>query len=258
MNKTIGVFLSDIHFPDNINLTPILNYVKDVYKQCIKDKNKFLIVLGGDIIDAKGMHGIESMQASQIRLEWYDRDCMLMLSFLRQLLNITSDKIDLVYLEGNHEERYTRIMKRYPDAWGGRFDFKKDVVTKVFPKAKWIPYGDYDAYFKLGDTIFTHGTVYPQNHAKKYAEVFSPYKVVYGHLHHYQAYTMHSAMPELAPHYAVTAGCLSTTAPDWKKGQPNCWVNGFVDFFSDGEITTSTAHIVDVKGRFLISGRIYQ
>jgi hypothetical protein len=68
---------------------------------------------------------------------------------------------------------------------------------------------------------------------------------------------MHSAMPELAPHYALTAGCLSTVAPEWKKGQPNCWINGFVDFFSDGKITTSTAHIIDTQGRFQIGGRIY-
>jgi hypothetical protein len=164
----------------------------------------------------------------------------------------------LVYIEGNHEQRYQRVMVKYPDAWGGRFDFHRDVVKKIFPSAKWVPYGDYDAYFKLGDTVFTHGTVYPQNHAKKYAEVFAPFKVVYGHLHHYQAYTMHSAMPELAPHYALTAGCLSSVAPEWKKGQPNCWITGFVDFFSDGKLTTASPHIIDAKGRFTIGGRLYQ
>ena len=255
MSKTIGVFLSDVHFPDNIPLEPVLKYIKDLYTQCLKNGYTFETVLGGDIIDAKGMHGVESMQASQIKLEWYERDCKLMSSFLCQLHDITP-KAELVYLEGNHEERYTRIMKRYPDAWGGRFDFHRDVISKIYPKAKWIPYGDYDAYFKLGDTVFTHGTVYPQNHAKKYAEVFAPFKVVYGHLHHYQACTLHSAMPELAPHYAITAGCLSTTAPDWKKGQPNCWINGFIDFISENGVTTPTAHIIS-KGKFQIGGKIY-
>jgi hypothetical protein len=196
------------------------------------------------------------MQASQIKMEWYDRDAKLMTSFLRRLLDI-SPKAELIYLEGNHEERYKRIMTRYPDAWGGRFDFYKDVVKKVYPQAKWIPYGGYNSYYKLGDTIFTHGTVYPQNHAKKYAEVFAPFKVVYGHLHHFQACTIHSAMPELAPHYALTAGCLSRTAPEWKKGQPNCWITGFVDFFTDGKTTTSTAHIIDTNGRFMVGAKEY-
>ena len=257
MKNTIGVFLSDIHIPDHINLRPVYQYVKDLYNQTKKDGNEFLIILGGDIIDAKGMHGIESLQASQVKLEWYERDKKLLHAILVTLKSLAPDA-KLVYIEGNHEQRYQRIMVKYPDAWGGRFDFHRDVVKKVFPKAQWIPYGDYNAYFKLGDTIFTHGTVYPQNHSKKYAEVFAPFKVVYGHLHHFQAYTMHSAMPELAPHYAVTAGCLSSVAPEWKKGQPNCWITGFVDFFSDGKLTTASPHIIDAKGRFTIGGRLYQ
>lgn len=256
MSKTIGVFLSDIHIPDEINLAPVIQYVSDLYKQAIKDKNKFLVIFGGDIIDAKGLHGIESMQASQIKLDWYERDKRLLKDFLEKVKEVTPTA-DVVYLEGNHEERYRRIMLKYPDAFGGRFDFNKDVVSKVYPKSKWVPYGTYDSYYKLGDTIFIHGTIYPSNHAKKYAEVYAPFKVVYGHLHHYQAYTIHNAMPELPAHYALTAGCLTHTAPEWKKGQPNCWINGFIDFVSDGKLTTPTAHIIDNKGIFQVGGKIY-
>lgn len=255
MKRTIGVFLSDIHLPDNIALAPVFKYIKDLYTECQRNGDKFLTILGGDIIDASGMHGIESLAASQIKKEWYERDTALLFSFLRQLHDV-APKTELVYLEGNHEERYKRIMVRYPDAWGDRFNFNRDVVTKVFAKAKWIDYGTYDSYYKLGDTIFTHGNVYPTHHAKKYAEVFAPFKVVYGHLHHFQSHTIHSAMPDLPPHYAVTAGCLTHTAPEWKKGQPNCWINGFLDFISDNGITTSTPHIIE-KGKFMIGGVVY-
>lgn len=247
--KTKGIFLSDVHMPEEINLKPVFAYIKDLKPD--------VVILGGDIIDAKGMHGVESMQASQIKSEWYERDKELLNTFLTSLKTV-APKADLIYLEGNHEQRYQRVMTRYPDAWGGRFDFDRDVVKKIYKTAKWIPYGNYNSFYKVGDTVFTHGTIYPQNHAKKYAEVYAPFKTVYGHLHHYQAYTMHSAMPSLAPHYALTAGCLCHVAPEWKKGQPNCWINGFVDFFSDGEITTSTAHLIDSKGRLLVGGKIYE
>jgi len=256
MKRTIGVFLSDIHLPDEINLIPVFKYVNDLYRQAMSDKNSFLIILGGDVVDAKGMHGIESLSASQIKSEWYERDKQLLSKFLMALQGV-APRADLVYLEGNHEERYKRIMVRYPDAWGGRFDFNRDVVKHVFPKARWIPYGTYDSYFKLGDTIFTHGNVYPTHHAKKYAEVFAPFKVVYGHLHHFQAHTIHSAMPTLPPHYGVTAGCLTHTAPEWKKGQPNCWINGFIDFVSEAGITTPTVHLIE-KGKFTIAGKEYK
>lgn len=256
MKKTLGVFLSDVHLPDNISLSPVFKYIKDLYQQSVKNKDRFLIVLGGDIIDAKGMHGVESMQASQIKLEWYERDTALLSTFMTELKTI-APKADLVFLEGNHCQRYQRVMSRYPDAWGDRFDFHRDVVKKFYPKSTWVPYGTYDSYYKLGDTIFVHGTIYPTNHAKRYAEVFSPFKVVYGHLHHLQAHTIHNAMPEQPAHFAMTAGCLAHTAPEWKKGQPNCWINGFIDFVSVGGITTPTAHVIE-KGRFQIGGREYK
>jgi hypothetical protein len=256
-NKTIGVFLSDIHLPDEINLTPVFKYVKDLYTQCQKNGDKFLTILGGDIIDAKGMHGIESMQASNIKLEWYDRDKELLTDFLKKILSL-APKTELVYLEGNHCQRYKRIMSKYPDAFGGRFDFETDVVKKVFPKAKWVSYGDYNSYFKLGDTIFLHGTIYPTNHAKKYAEIYAPFKIVYGHLHHYQAFTIHNAMPELPAHYALTAGCLTKLSPEWKRGQPHMWQLGFCDFVSINGITTAAPHILDNRGRFMVGGKVYE
>lgn len=257
MAKTIGAFISDIHLPDNINLKPILEYLMDLRQQAKEQGAKFALILGGDIVDAKGMHGIESLAASQIKKEWYERDKQLLSEFLTQISDHVGKNIELVYLEGNHEERYTRIMKKYPDAFEGRFNFHRDVVTKIYPNAKWIAYGTYDSYYKLGDCIFTHGTIYPENHAKKYATIYAPFKVVYGHLHHFQSFTLHNAMPELPAHYAVTAGCLTHLAPEWKKGHPNMWQNGFVDFVSFDGNTSATPHLLDNKGRFQVGGKIY-
>lgn len=256
MAKTIGVFLSDVHLPDCIELTPVFKYVKDLYQQTNHNKDKFLLILGGDIIDASGMHGIDSLAASQIKLEWYERDKKLLSSFLRQLLDI-APRAEVVFLEGNHEERYQRIMKRYPDAWGKRFDFCRDVVKPLIPNAKWIPYGQYE-FYQLGDCYFIHGTwPLPDHHSKKIAITHTPYKVVYGHLHTYQGYTLHNAVTTLPPRYAITSGCLTPTTPEWKKGCPNMWVNGFVDFISEKGITTPTAHIIE-NGKFQIGGKVYE
>lgn len=257
MSKIIGAFISDVHLPDNIDLKPTFEYLMDLAQNAKEEKAKFVVILGGDILDAKGMHGVESLAASQIKLEWYERDKKLLTEFLLKLQEYTGKSTELVYLEGNHEERYSRVMRRYPDAFAGRFDFMTDVVKKIYPTAKWIPYGTYKSYHKIGDCIFTHGTIYPENHAKKYAQVYSPYKVVYGHLHHFQAFTIHNAMPTLPAHYAVTAGCLTHLSPEWKKGSPHMWQLGFCDFLSDGKITTPTAHVIDNKGRFQIGGKIY-
>jgi hypothetical protein len=148
-------------------------------------------------------------------------------------------------------------MKRYPEAWGGKFNFHKDVVVKFFPKAKWIPYATYESMYQLGDCLFMHGSAYPKNHAKLYADTYVPLKVVYGHLHHFQAFTNYNAIPKKQPRYAVTAGCLTHLAPEYKGGNPHMWLNGFIDFVSDRGVTTPTAHIIE-KGKFYISGKEYK
>ncbi len=254
--KTTGVFISDTHFPDNINLSPVLSYIKELYQTAKKQKDSFVVILGGDIIDAEGLHGIESMSASQIKLDWYERDVKLMNDFLLSLKKVCSPNL-VVFLEGNHEERYDRIMRRYPDAWGKRFDFNRDCLKKVFPKSNWISYGNYESYYKLGDCVFKHGTLYPENHAKKYAMIGLPNKTIYGHLHSIQAFTYHSDMPTLPPRYAITAGCLSHLSPEWKKGAPHMWCNGFISFTSQNGVTTPTVHIIE-KGKLFVSGKEFK
>jgi len=256
MSKTFGVFLSDVHLPDNIKLNGVFNYIKNLHKKSKKQRAKFELIIGGDIIDSKGMHGIDSVSAQNIKLSWYERDKKLLYDFLTSLKKVCFPN-KVIYLEGNHEERYQRIMKRYPDAWGNRFNFDRDVLQKVFPKAIWISYGNYGSYYKLGDCVFKHGTIYPENHAKKYVMIGLPNKTVYGHLHHYQAFTYHSDMPTMPPRYALTGGCLCHLSPEWKAGAPHMWLNGFIEFISENGITTPTVHIIE-NGKFYVSGKEYK
>jgi predicted phosphodiesterase len=175
---------------------------------------------------------------------------------LISIKNVVAKGTKLVFLSGNHENRYFNIEKKYPDAFKGRFDFQ-GVVKKRFPDAKWIDYNTYDSYYLIGDCVFMHGRIFPANHAKKYAENLNPYKVVYGHLHSYQAYTIHNSGPSKGSRYAINPGCLTTLAPEWKKGAPNTWTNGFLSFVSDGKTTTPTTHLIE-NGRFNVGNKIYE
>lgn len=254
MSKIFGVFLSDLHLPDSIDLKPIFKFLK-AYSKEVKKKGKFVLILGGDVIDAKGMHGIDSMKAEAFKREWYIRDHALLSWLLVEIKKVCSPD-EVVFLEGNHEDRYTRLEKKYPDAFKGAFKFK-EMAQEVFPKLKWLPYGNYNSFYKIGDCIFTHGTIFPDSHAKKYAYEYTPNKVVYGHLHTFQGYTMHNAAPSTAPRYALIGGGLTDLSPDWKRGYPHKWLNGFVSFFSEDGITTPTPHIIE-KGQFSIGGKIYR
>lgn len=250
-----GIFLSDIHFSDflqdkceSIDITPVYAYIKDFKPD--------LIILGGDIIDAKGLHGVESFTPTQFKLEWYKRDCALLQIFMRRL-NEMAPNAKYVYLIGNHEERYDRLINKYPDLFRGKLNLIRDGVPKhIQNKMKFIPYGTYESFYKLGDCVFLHGDIYPDQHAKKYAQAHSPYKVWYGHLHDIQIYSQQVAGPQHVARYAGTAGCLSKRAPEWKKGMMHKWVNGFADFMVRDGITTITPHVIE-NGWFYVGNKIY-
>jgi predicted phosphodiesterase len=247
MSKIKGVFLTDTHMPDNINLQPIFNFIKDFKPN--------VIVLGGDLIDAKGLHGVEGMRADQIDQSWYERDILLLSDFLDTLYSLVP-KAEVIYLEGNHETRYKKIMLKYPKVFKGAYDFIRDAAPKKMD-IKWIPYATESSFYKLADTIFIHGDAYPDLHAKKYALDYTPFKVIYGHLHHFQAYTTRASMAAREPRYATTPGCLCKVTPEWKRGAPNQWVNGFISFTVDKNKVIPTVHLLD-NNKFYVGDKEYK
>lgn len=249
MTKIVkAVFLSDVHLPRQIKLGGVFQYIKDFRPD--------EIILGGDIIDAGEMHGVESWPASKFKVAYYRRDLNLFKWFIQKLWSL-SPKAKIVYLEGNHEERYQRLARNFPDLFGDSFNFERDgVPSNRRHKFTWIPYGDYYSFYTLGDCLFTHGTIYPDNHAKKMAMAYTPKKMVYGHLHDYQAYTTHTGIPTSPSRFAVTPGCLCGRLPDYKKGHPNKWNHGFASIMSINGCTLPTVHHIE-KGIFNVGPKIY-
>jgi len=239
-----GIFLSDIHLPDSINLKGVIKYVADLKPDTI--------ILGGDIIDGEGLHASESMKADEVKMEWFERDVELARNFIMELRH-ASPKAEIVYLEGNHEQRYARLQAKYPDLFKKTLDFRKAVSDLV---AEYIPYATAKSYYKLADTVFVHGDIFPDLHAKPYALRYSPFKVIYGHMHHFQAYTVHRALMHQSNRYGVTAGCLSTLNPAWKKGKANQWVNGFISFVYDKDVLIPTIHLMEQE-MFSVGGKVY-
>lgn len=243
-----GMFIADFHEPYVINLDGMFSYMKDFQPD--------VVILGGDIIDATGTHGIDAFTPDRIErdlFKFYSRDCVLMHATVLRVKS-AAPKAKIVFLEGNHEERYQRAMARYPELLKGKFNFERDAMKGM--GVKWIPYGNYNSFYRVGDALFTHGTIYPELHAKKYAYFYSPDKVIYGHVHDYQAFTMHRGDPTKPAKYAMAAGCLCQLTPEYKKGAPHKWANGFVSFVSRSGITIPTAHMIE-KGHFNVGAKEY-
>lgn len=250
-----GIFVSDIHLPFEIKLDGVLDYIKDMKPD--------VVILGGDIIDADGLHSSENMRAEDINVEWYKRDVALLTAFLTQLKARMPKHAKLVFLEGNHEERYRRVTLKYPKVFIRKdgsplFDLARDAVNVVFADRDWdwIDYGNYDSFYRIGDALFAHGTIYPDGHAKKYAAHHSPDKIIYGHIHDFQAYTNHRADPNKPATYGICGGCLCEKRAGYKKGCANKWVSGFISFLSTNGITVPTVHLIE-QGIFNIGAKVY-
>jgi len=246
MTTTIrGLFITDVHAPDHINIDGVYKYARDFKPN--------IIILGGDIIDALGMYGADQVSPTEsVITKWnllYKRDILLIKTLLQSL-----PKCKIVYLEGNHEYRYTRLSKRYPELIGDRYNFKRDALPK---NARWIPYGTYDSIYHLADVIFLHGNAYPDSHAKYYSSTYPGFKVVYGHLHHYQAYSNRRALINSRLNYAVTPGCLTHLEPEYKQGKAHQWQNGFISFIGTENSIILNTHTIE-HGRFYVGTKEYK
>ena len=251
MKATHGIFISDVHLPYNIPLKGVFQYIRDSKPQ--------IVVLGGDIIDAAGTYGVDQWTAKDVEqkgIPAYERDKKILRAFLESI-EAAAPKAKIVFLSGNHEQRYERMWARYPALLEGKFNFARDSVpTSMKARFTWIPYGDYDSFWRLGDAVFTHGTIYPDAHAKKMALAYLPAKTVYGHVHDFQAYTTHTGDPRKPGRYAVTTGCLCGRLPQYKQGTPNKWLNGFTEFACIGGVVTTSSHIIE-RGVFCVGGKVY-
>lgn len=235
------LFTSDYHAPDNIALKPIFDFAHD-----FKPTHN---IFGGDIIDVKELYNVDSLSMDLLLKtvpDLYQRDLDILNDIVKKFPKVEKT----IYLEGNHEQRYSKLVAKYPKS------FKYDLKS-VLPKGTlWVSYGTYDSIYKLADTIFLHGNVYPDAHAKAYANAYPGYKVVYGHLHHFQAYTNRRALVDEKLNFAVTAGCLCHMEPEYKKGQAHQWQNGFLTAIGDSRLHISTYQIE--KGEFYVGSKCYK
>ena len=256
MGKIIkGVFLSDIH-ESHLDRKKSESIDRRGIEKYVADFKPDILILGGDVIDGANLHGVESFSKTSFNPAWYERDKLLLERVIKPLHDTRPRGCRFVFLEGNHEERYTRLARKYVK-YKGQFNFKRDVFDKLDIDVKYVKYAEYGNHYKVGDCIFIHGHIYPTHHAQSYGLQYSPYKVWYGHIHDFQIHSTHTAGPHVKSRYAGTAGCLCKKGPVWKKGIPNKWVNGFASFVSINGVTTVTPHIIE-KGWFNVGNKIYR
>jgi hypothetical protein len=196
-------------------------------------------IIGGDFLDFPKLCKAEEKNRLKQEGQRLAHDFELGNQVLDEIDGFSKEK---VFLIGNHDARLQKFIEEYPELEGlisleGNLRLKERGYT-VIPENK---------AYKMGHARFIHGWYFGMHHAKKTVNEMGD-NVFYGHVHDVQAHT--KANYDQMPLIGYSMGCLCDLDPEWRRGRPNRWVNGFGVFYfsSDGAFTFYNPIII--KGGF--------
>jgi len=233
--------LYDVHVPeaDAFAFKSVIDFARDVQPDHI--------VIGGDFLELEScsQHGgvanplalVDEIKAGRKALDRLREAC---------------PSAALVYLEGNHETRLSRVVATALPTFDGALDLPTLLALPDYDCA-WVPYRKLWRPFPEAQLSYTHGEWANLHHAKKHAEGYGV-SVRYGHTHRPQTYTRSYGDGRLLR--GIGTGCLRTLDPSWS-GPNNGWAHGFGfdEFTTDGAVTAHNIVITD--RRFAWGGKAY-
>jgi metallophosphoesterase superfamily enzyme len=205
------IILSDVHLEYGLKTDKSYEVVKNFIKEYKTEK----VVLGGDFLDFSylGAYNKDAPMLMENKRLYKDIDIAKReIDFFRKY-----SKKDVLYLEGNHEERLRRQVSRTPMIADNILTLKK-LLNVPFVLLE-------DQPVEIVDNLFCmHGHRYSMHLAaatvKDYME-----NVIVGHAHRLQTWATRTMK-----HSKVcwSSGCLCSKTPKYLKGRHSIWNNGFV------------------------------
>jgi predicted phosphodiesterase len=249
------VALFDVHVPHNINLEPIIQFIKDFKAD--------ILVIGGDFFDAeywmKVTKGNFDDFMSNKTQDLYDEEMVKCNKILDKLDKAVDKDCRKDYLEGNHEQRLTRILGKFPDQNSSiikSYDYKRDLRLQE----RNFNWHSYNQVIKHGRIFLTHGVYCNESHAKKHMLVYGK-NIRYGHTHDIQCYSQVSAIDH-HERISMSCGCLCKispgNAPKYLNNRPHKWQNALYTAVINPDGTFHEHLINIIHGKFFrAEGRKY-
>lgn len=208
--------ICDVHLDSKEELTPAYR----VAKKFASDINPDIIVVAGDFLDFSYLSTFTKDSPLLVEGRRYQKDIDLAVEELEYWRNCCGL---MEFLPGNHEERATRYIERFP-MLEGKMALRDDLQLYGMG----IGWTDFNAVLSIGRLNFTHGWFYNIYHARKHLDEMGDH-LFYGHVHDHQVF-IKPVRAEREPHIAMSMGCLCSKNPAWLRNKPNRWVNGVALF----------------------------
>lgn len=236
VHTIVGLF--DCHHPhcDVDTWAAVLKYIRE------KQPNE--ILLGGDFLE------MESCSQHSVFVEQAFVDDIEAGKAALQALRRAAPLARITYLEGNHETRLQRFTAARAPSMRGALTIP-DQLGLAELGVEWVPEGK---LVKRGHLHFVHGYWANVHHAKKHLDKYGV-SVAYGHTHKPQVFTDADGVGRIRAAWGMP--CMRTLRPEWLKGAPAGWVNGFGVFYVDDRGEYTALPVLTFDGRFRLEGRVY-
>lgn len=238
-------FLSDFHIPFHDPAAIRLAFDIVRWKNCDK------IVVGGDLLD---FYTLSSFDKDPERTGQLQSELNTGMELLRKLRAQNPDA-EIIFLEGNHEARLERHLRRHPQLWGLEALTIPELLcfgSESININKFIPY---DEGWRFKNFLFVHGSMV-RKHSAYTAK---------GHLEKYGISGICGHSHRLGAHYKRDKdgqkgwwenGCLCDLSPEYTSF-PN-WEQGFhfIDFENNGSRFHVTPCVI-MDGECMIGDKVY-
>lgn len=238
--KTDWIF--DSHFPHNLSINPILRY--------LNKRSPDVFGFGGDnwSLDCishwnqagfknEGMDNV--MKAFVSESEAFKRHIRFFIEAM--------PKTKFVYILGNHEDWLQQFCSEFPQT-------KKPTIQSILEEFKdrieFVPRG---GFYNIGKLYFAHGDQFGSSNPAKQAVERTNKTIVFGHHHVYKVWPQFSMVDQDDKHLGIGVPCFCGVAPEYGKGRPNQWLNGFFSACIKRKSGKFTPYVIPVssKGGFM-------
>ena len=220
-----------------------------------------IVIQIGDLVDCGGFLAQHQTMGyvAEIGDTSYAQDIASANWFIDELQKATIGA-DYHFLEGNHDQRIEKwcvnqSLRHKEDAL--ELLSIMGVETRLSLGARGIPYYkttekhmglEYPGLIKIGNCYYTHGSVYPTNAAKAYADLYNV-NIGFGHTHRADTWVKRSL--ENGSITAFNPGTMSEKQPMWQHSKPTNWTHGY-----NLQVVSETGDFLNINVP-IINGRSY-
>jgi predicted phosphodiesterase len=217
-------------------------------KKFIRDFRPDETILGGDFMDCEALSHWTKNKRKKMEGKRWNAELAVAAREL-EFLQLHSKKV--TYMYGNHEDWVYQYVDENPEVEG-----LIEIENRLDLDVKGIEYYQYNELLKRGNLYVTHGMYTPKYHANKHLTALGC-NIVYGHTHRPQMDMMNMKMVE--PHKAWCMPCLCGHEPEYMKGKPANWMNGFGVVYLSEKSGLFNLYMVDIiEDQFIFEGKTYK